>query len=288
MTDCARTLVVVASRAACAQPRATTPHVHLAETPPPVHTIEQRDGLVFSPWDGVYIPERREAKMMSVRTRASGVSMSLASDLQATTSTRTPDGGWRFDLTVDNERSSLTLTPGEPWRAVFRPPDMVFTQHIEPLEARVRARLTVGARFTRIEQDKHLTHDTITFFEHAITRSEMPDSPRSGSCFIDVLGIALDRHGAPLPAPLPKEGSLGVVNMTLYQLGQGCPEPRGDPEISGQDGRLVILADREGRVVGVAIISYMYAEPFIAADVAQRELDTILHAIYEQMGSVAE
>ncbi len=256
-------------------------HVQLPESPlprPPVVAATSA-ALSFSPWDGVYLPKRRDGTFTWVRTRAEGISMWGGVDAEFKANTRTRDGGWI--LQILGSEDTLTLVPplgGGAWRMTRQsidetPPD---DQRVEPLEARVRARLAVGDRFVRWDRRRlaRAAHDVITILERGRARTELLDGPKGEPCIIDAMGPALLENRDPRPMPLPDEGSLGVVYWKLYRTAAECPEPYPDPDHLGEDGEMRMFADREGRVVGI-VLAYAPGEVFVAPNVTQTDVDAM-------------
>ncbi len=283
-----RRALLLATLVACGSAPAP-PHVRLPDAV--TARAAPASSLAFAPWDGIYVSKQREDAFLWVRTRASGISAWAGANLSFATTTRTPEGGWQFQITDGSDHGTLTLAPpasdGAAWRATLQPTGITYEQRVEPLEARVRAQLAVGARFVRVKDEAlddggsldATTRDVITILPRGRTRAELPDSPRSASCFVDALGPVMEGHGQTRAMPLPEEGSLGVVYANLNELGRGCSEQDGDPEVSGVDGSLFFFAYRDGRTVAVMLIGYMDAKIFLAPRTTRADVDALKRAV---------
>jgi hypothetical protein len=259
-------------------------------------------GPTFAPWDGAYVITGADAgvghPMAWVRTLSSGVSLAIGTF--ATTAAGTPGpAGLRATIT-DDEKHPLTLTPpareGAPWRIVFDGESIGYEQHVEPLEAVVRGRLVAGQRFTRIDQrnlsatgplDAAKTHDVLVILPRGIVRTELPDSPGAAPCFIDALVPMTSEQGVPLAAPLPAPGALGIVRYGIAEV-SSCEDANPDATAHGNDGGAFFFATRDGRIPGLLMASYMYAELFVAPDCTRGDVAMMIRVAREALEQQAE
>jgi hypothetical protein len=212
-----------------------------------------------------------------------------------------PGGGWRLRMTnAGDDEGFVTLRrparEGAPWRIAAESAPVAYEQRVGPLEARVRATLLEGQRFVRIDErrlapgaavDTAFTRDVITVLDHGLVRVELPDG-RGAACVVDALLPAVDDHGAPVPSPLPSPGSLGIVTYGLGQMGHDCDEFDPDAPAHGSDGGARVFASADGRVSGVLVIGYMYAELFVTPSVTRSDLARMGQATRDESGHQAE
>lgn len=234
-----------------------------------------------------------------VRTLTTGVSLGFGP--LVTTLAGTPGAaGLRGTVSDDRETHGLTLSPpaqtGAPWRIVFDGTPIGYEQHVGELEARVRAHLIEGQRFTRIDQqnlsadgpiDAAKTNDVLVVLPRGLVRTELPDSPRAAPCFVDALLPMTSEEGAPLASPLPAPGALGVVRYTMAKVSD-CSDADADAPAHGADGGAFFFATREGRVPGLLMAGYMYGEIFVAPGCTRGDLETIARAARQELEHQAE
>jgi len=258
----------------------------------------------FAPWDGLYVITGADAGVGQptawVRTLTTGVSLAFG-PFVATASGAPGPTGLRATIADDGETHALTLAPpaqaGAPWRIVFDGTPIGYEQHVGELEARVREHLIEGQRFRRIDQrnlsdtgpiDAAKTNDVLIVLPHGLVRTELPDSPRSAPCFVDALVPMTTEAGAPLASPLPAPGALGVVRYTMPKVKESCDEVDPDAQAHGNDGGAFFFATRDGRIPGLLMASYMYAELFVAPDCTRGDLATMTRAAQDALEHQAE
>jgi hypothetical protein len=299
----AAAVLVVAHGAACtpATPPRGTPVAAPAEShaPPPAPA----PGPTFAQWDGLYVVTGVDAgvgqRTAWVRTLSASVSLGFG-PFVATAAGTPGAAGLRATVSDDRETHAMTLTPpahtGAPWRIVFDGMSVGYEQHVEPLEALVRERLVVGQRFTRIDQqnpsatgpiDAAKTHDVLMVLPRGIVRTELPDSPHAAPCFIDALVPMANEQGVPLPSPLPAPGALGVARYAMSKVSD-CEDANPDAQGHGNDGGAFFFATREGRIPGLLMASYMYAEIFVAPECTRGDLAMMVRAAQEALEQQAE
>jgi hypothetical protein len=88
--------------------------------------------------------------------------------------------------------------------------------------------------------------------------------------------------------PLPPEGAIGIVYSTLYKVAERCSDVVPDADARGVDGGLRMFAARDGRVLGVMLVGYMFAELFVAPGVTWADLDRMRSATNAEVGHQAE
>jgi hypothetical protein len=93
--------------------------------------------------------------------------------------------------------------------------------------------------------------------------------------------------GAPVASPLPAAGALGVVRYAMPKVG-GCDDLDPDARSHGADGNAFFFATRDGRIPGLLMVSYMYAELFVAPDCTRGDLAMMARAAKEAMEQQAE
>lgn len=235
-----------------------------------------------------------------VRTLTKGVSIGIGPFVTTAAGTPGP-GGLRTTVTDDRETHVMTLSPpvqpGAPWRIGFDGVSLGYEQHVEPLEAIVRERLVVGQRFTRIDQqnlsatgplDAAKTHDVLTVLPRGLVRTELPDTPRAAGCFVDALVPMYSEQGVPLAAPLPAPGALGVVRYMMPKVKEDCDDVDPDAPAHGVDGGAFFFVSRDGRIPGLLMEGYMYAEFFVASDCTRGDVATMMRAAQEALEHQAE
>jgi hypothetical protein len=235
-----------------------------------------------------------------VRTLTAGVSLAFGPFVATATGAPGP-AGLRATITDDGETHALTLTPpaqaSAPWRIIFDGISIGYEQHVGELEARVREHLIEGQRFTRIDQrnlsstgpiDAAKTNDVIIVLPHGLVRTELPDTPRAAPCFVDALVPMASEAGAPLPSPLPAPGALGVVRYAMSKVKESCDAVDPDAQANGNDGGAFFFATRDGRIPGLLMASYMYAELFVAPDCTRGDLAMMARAAKESLEQQAE
>lgn len=258
----------------------------------------------FAAPDGVYVqvgvdagPER--SPVAWVRTVPRGVALSIG-PLSGRAETASPGGVWRMRVVDPDETAMVTLRPpeqvGAPWRITVDDSPVAFEQRVGPLEARVRGQLLVGQRFVRLDQerlspdaavDDAYTHDVITVLEHGLVRLELPDG-HGAACVVDALMPLVDEHGVPAPSPVPDVGQLGVVPYALPKLHENCDDLPPDDDAHGSDGVAYAFADAGGRVAGLLVASYMYAEIFVAPGLSRADLARMERAARTELEHQAE
>jgi hypothetical protein len=288
-------------------PGATAPRAdpRVPAVTPPASTDAPlaRPALSFSPWDGVYVPVSiggagSNAPAWLVRTLTRGVSIVVGHDAISSTAP-TSGGGWKFEMTEGKQTYALALDPpgrdGLPWRVVVDGTNLEYEQRVGALEARVRSRLVVGARFVRLDRkklgpagplDEALTHDAITVMEHGLVRTELPDS--RGGCDVDVLIPALDDANRPQASALPPEGALGSVTYILGKIDEGCRGRALDAEAHGIGGGVRFFADAAGAIAGALVIGTMDSELLVAPPISRVDLERMSRATQDNLEHRAE
>lgn len=299
------TIVAVAS-AACTPATPAKPSSLPAPTASAAAAVQpptSAPGPTFAPWDGVYVITGADAGAGQltawVRTLSTGVSLGFGPFVATAAGTPGP-AGLRAMVGDDSEKHPLTLTPpaqrDAPWRIVFDGVSIGYEQHVEPLEALVRQRLVVGQRFTRIDQrnlsatgplDAARTNDVLVVLPHGIVRTELPDSPHATPCFIDALVPMTTEQGVPLASPLPAPGALGVVRYGMSEVST-CEDVNPDAPAHGNDGGAFLFATREGRIPGLLMAGYMFAEVFVAPDCTRGDVAMMMRAAQDALEHQAE
>ncbi|HTQ47556.1 MAG TPA: hypothetical protein VMI75_32595 [Polyangiaceae bacterium] len=257
----------------------------------------------FASWDGLYVITDTDAGGRStawVRTLTTGVSLAFGPFVVTASGVPGP-AGLRTTITDDGGTHALTLAPpaqaGAPWRLVFDGASIGFELHVGELEARVREHLIEGQRFTRIDQSKLAatgpidaakTNDVLVVLPRGLVRVELPDSPRAAPCFVDALVPMTTDAGAPFASPLPAAGALGVVRYAMPKVTGNCADVDPDAQAHGNDGGAFFFATRDGRVPGLLMAGYMYAELFVAPDCTRGDLATMTRAAQEALERQAE
>ncbi len=258
----------------------------------------------FASWDGLYVITGADAGVGEptawVRTLTKGVSLAFGPFVAAAAGAPGP-AGLRATITDDGQTQGLTLAPptraGAPWHIVFDGTPIGYEQHIGELEAHVREHLIEGQRFTRIDQrnlsptgpiDAAKTNDVLVVLPHGLVRTELPDSPRSAPCYVDALVPMTTEAGAPLASPLPAPGALGIVRYTMPKVKESCDDVDPDAQAHGNDGGAFFFATRDGRIPGLLMASYMYAELFVAPDCTRGDLATMTRAAQDALEHQAE
>jgi hypothetical protein len=256
----------------------------------------------FASWDGLYVLIGAGAGHSTalVRTLTTGVSFAFGPFIVKASDAPGPTG-LRATITEEGETHALTLAPpaqaGATWRIVFEGDPMGYEQHVGELEASVREHLVEGQRFTRIDPRNlsptgpmaaAMTNDVLVVLPRGLVRTELPDSPRSAPCFVDALVPLMTDAGAPLASPLPAAGALGVVRYSMSKVKEDCDAVDPDAEAHGNDGGVSFFATRGGRIPGLLMASYMYAELFVAPDCTRGDLATMGRAAQEALERQAE
>lgn len=300
------TCVLAASALAACQP-ATPPAPSAPVMLPPVEASPLPTPpavTTFSPRDGVYVRLGTDAGASTfvawVRTTPRGVSVSVG-PFSGHADAVSPGGVWRVRMSDGAEGANMTLRPPVdgtgPWRITTDDAPFAFEQHVGPLEARVRSRLLVGQRFVRLDQnrlssdagiDGAYTRDVITVLEHGLVRMELPDSHGAAGCVVDALMPLVGEDGVPVPSPLPATGDLGVVSYGMPKVREDCDDLSPDAGTHGDDGAARFFADVNGRVAGVLVLSYMYAEIFATPGLSATDLARIRRAARAEMERQAE
>ncbi len=299
-------LLLVASAHAACRPTAPARRSPVATPAAPASAppTGAAAGPTFAPWDGLYVLTGADAGVGQpaafVRSLTTGVS--FVSGPFVTKMAGTPgSAGLRATLTDEGETHALTLAPparaGAPWRIVFDGISIGYEQRVGELEAVVRAHLVVGQRFTRIDQrdlsptdpiDAAKTHDFVAVLARGLVRTELPDSPRAAPCFVDALVPLTTEEGAPLASPLPAPGALGVVRYQMGKVKEDCDDFDPDAQAHGADGGAFFFASRDGRIPGVLLVSYMYAELFVAPECTRGDVAMMARAAQEALEHQAE
>jgi len=300
-------LLVAAAPGAACTPQAPVTRSAVATTAAPSAkppASPAPPGPTFAPWDGLYVVTGADAGVGQpwawVRTLTTGVSLALG-PFVVTAAGAPGAAGLRASMTDDGETHALTLTPpaqaAAPWRIVFDGIAIGYEQHVGELEARVREHLIEGQRFTRIDQrnlsatgpiDGAKTNDVFIVLARGLVRTELPDTPRALSCFVDALVPRITEEGAPLAAPLPATGALGVVRYTMFKVKEGCDDVNVDAPAQGADLGAYFFATREGHIPGLLVLGYMYAELFVAPDCTRGDLAMMARAAKESLEQQAE
>jgi hypothetical protein len=261
-------------------------------------------GPTFAPWDGLYVITGTDAGVGQptawVRTLTTGVSLGFGTIVAKASGAPGP-AGLRATVTGDGETNALTLAPpaqaGAPWRIVFDGVSIGYEQRVGELEARVREHLIEGQRFTRIDQrnlsatgpiDAAKTNDVLVVLPRGLVRVELPDYPRAAPCFVDALVPMATEAGAPFDSPLPAAGALGVVRYSMPKVKEDCEDVDPDAQGHGADGGAFFFATRDGRIPGLLMASYMFAELFVAPDCTRGDLATMARAAQEALEHLAE
>src|SRR6185312_709937 len=97
-----------------------------------------------------------------------------------------------------------------------------------------------------------------------------------------------DEQGVPLAAPLPAQGALGVVRYLMPKVKEDCDDLDPDAPAHGVDGGALFFVSRDGRIPGLLMQGYMYAEFFVAPDCTRGDVATMMHAAQEALEQQAE
>jgi hypothetical protein len=204
-------------------------------------------------------------------------------------------------VTDEGDTYTVTLTPpaqpAAPWRIVIDGMSIGYEQRIGELEARVREHLMDGRRFARIDQrnlsptdpiDAAKTNDVLVVLPRGLVRVELPDTHHALSCFEGALVPLTTDAGAPYASPLPAPGALGVVRYGIATVKEDCDDVNPDAPATGAGGGAFFFATRDGRIPGLLMVGYMYAELFVAPECTRGDLAMMARAAKEAMEQQAE